>query len=238
MAQTPESWNMKEEVTSYKLNAINETIMENIIDNETNIDNVQAYNQQARAAVLGNGIYQGFELTQDILNITITAGAGIVSGFVILTVEKTITLTDNEINYIYLNNTNGIEQSILPENIGDYDQELYQIDVSGGSIITVTDMRKQLLTLEDLLIEFQNEISKKQLLNGSGTETIAAESETTINITHIEGICGEPVITLDNVNIDYEILNKTDNSFEVKLTNTNTAEETVNYDWERKVYAM
>jgi len=238
MAQTPENWNTKEEVTSTKLNNINTTLMGNIVDNEMEIGNIKTYNQQARAVILGNGIYQGFELTQNLLDITLTAGAGIVGGVVVLTAEKTITLTDNETNYIYLNNENGIEQSILPENIGDYDQELYQIEVSAGSIVSITDMRKQLLTLEDLLTEFQNEMNKKQLLTGNGTETIAVSGETTVNITHTEGICGEPVITLDNVNIDYEVLSKTDSSFEVKLINTNTAEETVNYDWERKVYVM
>jgi hypothetical protein len=238
MAQTPENWNTKEEVTSTKLNNINTTLMGNIVDNEMEIGNVKNYNQQARAVILGNGIYQGFELTEAGLDITLTAGAGIVGGVVVLTAEKILTLTDDNINYIYLNNENGIEQSTLPENIGTYDQELYEVEVSGGSIIGIIDKRKQLDTLETIYNTQKAEINKKKTESGSGSETIIASGETVINITHIEGICGEPAITLDNVNVSYEITGKTDSGFDLKLINTNTAEETVNYTWERKVIEL
>lgn len=238
MLQGIKSWESKEEVTSYKMNMNNSILMQNITEISTEVDLMKFDNKGIRIVLYGEGIYEGFDLTQNGINITLTAGTAIVNGLVMFIEEEIKTLTDNEINYIYINEDSGVKQSTLPDNIGNNDQELYEIEVSGGSIINIVDKRKQLLTLEELFNQFQAEKNKKQLLTNTETETITAESETTVNITHIDGICGEPVISIDNVNINYEILNKTDNSFDLRLININTVDETVNYTWERKVIEM
>ncbi|OCL28621.1 hypothetical protein U472_00240 [Orenia metallireducens] len=236
MATSLPAWNTDEEITSSKLNGINNSIKSDIEILEYAVQDLDDQGLYS-GLVLGQGIYDkvgGDYLVSDGggLNVSVAPGKALVNGtWVISDLSYSISLTDNAVNRVYITDQRdgGATTGAIPSR----SIVLAEVTTSGGTITNISDKRQQILTLVDLknLIDnhtsrhekggadelnvngLSGELSDPQLakitnLSGSVTKTAVAAGETITTIINHTALTipAYPTVSTDANNVNLRIL--------------------------------
>lgn len=241
MATTLPAWNTDEEITSSKLNSINNAIKNDIELLEyasQDLDDQSLHN----GLVLGQGVYNkagGDYLVSDGggLNVSVAPGKALINGtWVISDLSYSIALTDNAVNKVYI--TDQRDGGATTGTIPNSSIVLAEVTTLGGTITDISDKRQQILTLVDLksLIDDHNsrhekgggdelnvnglsgeladpQLAKVEHLSGSVTKTAVAAGETiTTVINHTVLIVpAYPTVLTDANNVNLRVLSSNNN---------------------------